>query len=122
MVLVLKILLGAIGLLLLYLALNWIFMPKKIMKQHNIEASSNTGMNYLRGDIGGILLSGFIFIGMFLFEGGHQWLIPGIILLACVILGRLLSLIMDGKSKMGVQAIVVEVIIIGLLLVIQNLE
>lgn len=92
------------------------------MKQHDIQASSSTGLNYLRGDIGGVLLAGFILLGMFLYEGGLQWLIPGVILLSCVILGRLLSLMMDGPSKMGVQAIVVELIIIGLVFFIHYLS
>lgn len=92
------------------------------MKQHDIQASSSTGLNYLRGDIGGVLLAGFIFLVMFIYEGGLHWLIPGVVLLSSVILGRALSFLMDGKSKMGLQAILVEVIIIGLLLAIHNLS
>jgi len=122
MVIALKILLGLIGLLLLYLAVNWLFAPSKVMKQHDIQASSSTGRNYLRGDIGGILLGGGIMIFMFLYQGGERWLLPGIILISAVVLGRVLSLMMDGHSKMGVQAIVIEMVIIGLMVGIHYLS
>ncbi len=121
MLLFLKILLGLIGILLVYLSGNWLFKPDHIMAQHDIQASSNTGKNYLRGDIGGILISGAIFIGMFLYNGGEIWMFGAIILLTSVILGRILSLIMDGTSTRGIQAIVVELIIIILILAINYL-
>ena len=122
MILFLKALLGLIGVLLLYLSANWLFNPAKIMNQHDIQASSPTGYNFLRGDIGGILLSGAIFVGLFLYQGGDHWMHAGIILLSAVILGRLISLISDGQSKQGLQAIIVEFIMIVLLLGIKYLE
>lgn len=122
MLLILKILLGLIGLVLFYVGLIWLLAPKKIMKQHDLVSQSPTGYNFIRGDIGGILVAGALFIGLFLYQGPAYWLYPGVILIASVILGRIIGLITDGKSKKGVVAIIVEVIIIGLLFGINYLS
>jgi uncharacterized membrane protein len=118
MIIALKVLLGVISLALLFLGLNWMFNTKKFMKEHDIDTSSSTGFNYLRGDIGGILMTGFIFIVMFLYQGSEYWLYPSVILIGAVIFGRITSLIADGKSIKGIQAIAVEVLIIILLFAI----
>ena len=120
MLITLKILLGLFFLILLFLSFNWMFIPKKIMAQHNLNATSPTGNNFIRGDIGGILLAGAIFLGLYLYQGGDEWLWPGVILLGCVIIGRTTGLVLDGNSKKGVQAIIVEVIIIALLFGIRH--
>lgn len=115
MLMALKILLGLIGGLLLFLGGRWMFAPDKIMAEHSIEAKNATGKNFLRGDIGGILIAGAGMIFAFLKTGNPVWATAGMLLIASVILGRVVSLIADGKSKQGIQAIVVEVIIIVLL-------
>jgi len=122
MLLTLKIVLGVIGALMVFLGLNWMFNPGKMMAQHDIQSTSPTGRNYLRGDIGGLLLAGALFIFLFLYQGSDPWLYPGILLISAVILGRVTSLVVDGKSKLGIQAILVEVVIIGLLLGIDRLS
>ena len=122
MLITLKILLGLFFLILLFLSGSWMFAPKKIMTEHDLSSSSPTGYNFIRGDIGGVLLTGTIFISLFLYQGSDQWLWPGVIMLVCVIIGRLSGLIIDGHSKKGVQAIVVEVIIIVLLFGIRHLS
>ena len=121
MLMALKVILGLIGALLLFLGGRWMFAPDKIMREHDISASSPTGKNFLRGDIGGILIAGAGMIFMFLYQG-MQWAAPGILLISAVILGRVVSLIADGKSKQGVQAIIVELIIIGLIVGIAGLS
>ena len=122
MLLILKVILGLIGLLLLFLGLNWLLAPKKIMKKHDLESHSATGYNFIRADIGGILIAGAIYIGLFLYQGPEYWLYPGVILIASVILGRFIGLLSDGKSKKGIEAIVVEVVIISLLFGIDYLS
>jgi len=115
MLIALKVLLGLITALLLLLAGRWLLAPDAIMKEHDIQTTSATGRNYLRGDIGGILLAGGIMLILFIFQGSAQWLYPGVILLGAVVVGRTISLFADGNSKKGMQAIVVELIIIALL-------
>jgi len=114
MLLLLKILLGLVTLVLIFLWGQWTFTTEKIATEHGISSTNNTGSNYLKGDIGGVLLGAAIIIGLFLYQG-DMWLYPTVILMSCVILGRLISLFMDGKSKMGIQAIIVEFLIIALM-------
>ncbi len=122
MLLILKILLGLIGAVLLFLSFNWMIIPDKIMKAHDIESHSPTGYNFIRGDIGGILLAGAIMIGLFLWQGPARWFFPGVILIGSVILGRVIGLVVNGKSKKGIEAIVVEVLIISLMIGIAYLD
>lgn len=122
MLFILKVLLGGIGGLLLWLGANWMFRPHIIMGEHDVNASSETGKNFIRGDIGGLLLAGGIMIYLFLFQNPSLWFWPGLVLLSAVILGRVVSLIADGKSKKGIQAIVVQLIIIALMVGIIELS
>ena len=109
MLIALKIILGLLGLVLLMLSLRWIFTTKSIAAEHHIDYSTATGANYLKGDIGGILLFGAAMVPLFLFHS-QSWIYPIMLLLACVIICRIISLAQEGYSKQGVIAIVVEVI------------
>lgn len=122
MLLALKVILGLIGALLLFLGGRWMFAPDKIMAEHGIDTRNATGKNFLRGDMGGLLIGGAIVIFMLLYQGVGQWAAPLIVLMSTVILGRVVSLISDGKSKQGIQAIIVEVIIIALIVGIAGLS
>jgi len=112
MLMALKVILGLIGALLLFLGGRWMFAPDKIMAEHGIETRNATGKNFLRGDIGGLLIGGAVVIFMLLYQGVAR----------TVILGRVVSLIADGKSKQGIQAIIVELIIIGLIIGIAGMS
>ena len=112
MILVLKVILGILGLLLFVLAGRWIFATKGIATEHGIEYSSATGGNYLKGDIGGVLLMGAAMVPLFLFQD-RQWFYPIVLLLICVIFARVVSLITDGYSKQGMTAIIVEILMIA---------
>ncbi len=121
MLMALKVILGLIGGLLLFLGGRWTFAPDSIMREHDISASSSTGKNFLRGDIGGLLIGGAIAIFMFLYQG-ITWAFPIIVIMGSVILGRVVSLIADGKSKQGMIAIAVELVIIALIVGIAGLS
>ena len=122
MLMVLKVILGLIGGLLLFLGGRWMFGLDKIMEEHGMEVSKNIGKSNLRGDIGGILIGGALFIFMLLYQGVERWALPIIIVMGCVILGRVVSLMADGKSKQGIISIVVELIIIALVIGIAGMS
>ncbi len=122
MLMALKVILGLIGALLLFIGGRWMFAPDAIMDEHGISARNSTGKNFLRGDIGGLLVGGAIVIFMILYQGVAQWAAPLIILMGTVILGRVVSLIADGKSKQGMIAIAVELVIIALVVGIAGLS
>ena len=121
MIIALKVILGFLGIVLLFLSGRWIFDTEKIAKEHSIQSLNATGSNHLKGDIGGILLAASIFIGLFLYDGMH-WMYPAIIILGCVSIVRIISLVTAGYSKQGTIAIGVELLLIGLLIGINLLS
>jgi len=112
MLTVLKVLLGLFGIMLLLLSMRWIFGTRKIAAEHDIQYSSATGANYLKGDIGGVLLFGAGMVPLYLFHS-LSWAYPIIFLLSIVIAIRIISLIIDGKSSQGMIAIIVELLMMG---------
>jgi 4-hydroxybenzoate polyprenyltransferase len=122
MVLILKVLLGLQALVLAFLWFSWTFNIDKMKDQYGIRVEGATGHNFLRGDIGGLVGSAAILIGLFLYTGNDFWLWPIVIVTAAVIFGRLISLVKDGNSKDGIQAIVFELVVIGLLFAISHLS
>lgn len=120
MLIILKVGLGLMGLLLLTMGGRWIFSLEKMMADTGISTTANIGRSNLRGDIGGLLITSGIAIFLFLFHG-EVWALTIIGLMAAVILGRVVSLIADGKSKEGLIGIVFELITIGLVIGILRL-
>ncbi|MDG2449357.1 MAG: hypothetical protein P8M34_06950, partial [Saprospiraceae bacterium] len=51
MIIALKVILGFLGIVLLFLSGRWIFDTEKIAKEHSIQSLNATGSNYLKGDI-----------------------------------------------------------------------
>ena len=121
MLIILKVGLGLMGLLLLTMGGRWIFSLEKMMADTGISTTANIGRSNLRGDIGGLLITSGIAIFLFLFHG-EVWALTIIGLMAAVILGRVVSLMADGKSKEGVIGIVVELITIALVIGISRFE
>jgi len=121
MLMALKVILGLIGALLLVMGGRWMFGLDKMMAECGIDANKNIGKSNLRGDIGGILIGGAIAIFMFLYQG-MTWALPIIVIMGSVILGRIVSLITDGKSKQGMISIAVELIIIALIVAIAGMS
>jgi len=94
------------------LAIRWIFATKKIASENDIDYTSSTGANFLKGDIGGLLLSGSLMVPLFLFHS-LDWVYPIVLLLASVVFARIISFITEGNSKGGVIALVVELVMIA---------
>ena len=121
MLLALKIILGIIALALAFLWFNWTFNTSKMEKQFGVSATNATGKNFIKGDIGGLLGAAAIIIVLFIVQG-DVWLLPGLILLGTVVFGRVISLIVDGYSKEGVQALTVELVLAVVILAVAYLR
>jgi len=92
-----------------------------MMEEKGFNTYKTIGKSNLRGDIGGMLIGGSIAIFLFLYQDIH-WGAPIILLMGSIILGRVISLIVDGKCKEGWLAILVEFIVITLILGIAGLS
>ncbi|MEM6376881.1 MAG: hypothetical protein AAF705_01635 [Bacteroidota bacterium] len=122
MLVFIKIILGLIGMLLFYAGIQWMFLPDNMMKRYGISTNNATGRNFVRGDIGGLLIGGATIIFVILYLGVTEWAIPVTVILGAVILGRIVSFFRDGKSVMGIIAVVLELIVIALIIGIEKLS
>ncbi|HTB14646.1 MAG TPA: MBL fold metallo-hydrolase [Bryobacteraceae bacterium] len=113
---ILRFLAGLSGLLFLALGLMLLFAPAKQSTPFAVLATGNAGLSTMRGDLGALFLGMALFTLVGAIRGSAQWLAVPAIFLSLVVLGRMLNLMLDGRSKEGVQAAVLEVILIALLL------
>ncbi len=111
----LKIFVGCVTVVMLGLWGNWMFRTTAAMKQFHIQADDATGRNFLRADIGGVVLSMACLMVLFLVHS-NLWAYPLAIILSCLVIGRTISLITDGPSNLGLQAMFAEVVILAVML------
>jgi ribonuclease Z len=113
---ILRFLAGLSGLLFLALGLMLLFAPAKQSVPFAVLATGNAGLSTMRGDLGALFLGMALFTLVGAIRGLAQWLAVPAIFLSLIVLGRMLNLILDGRSREGVLAAVLEVILIALLL------
>jgi len=117
--LVAMLLLAGIALLMLHLWWRWMFHTNEALFQFDFVTMGATGRNFVKGDVAGLILSIGILLLLFLLDG-DQWGPPLLLVMGCMVFGRLWSLVVDGYSTKGVQAIVAEsvtFILVGYLLI-----
>src|SRR5271155_3116679 len=105
---VLRYLSGFAGLFFLALGLMFLFAPGRQTVQFALLPSGSAGLSTMRGDIGGLFLGMALFCVLGAIRGSVRLLAVPASFLAFIILGRLLNLILDGRSESGLQAMLVE--------------
>ena len=108
---VLNILVALIGLLFLSMGLQWIFTFEAVSQQWAVNPLNATGMNNLRGDIGGMFLASAVFCGLY-FKQGASWLYAAAVLMGCIAGMRIMSLVVDGFSAEAAQSLTGEIVFI----------
>ena len=106
---------GLAGILFVALGLMMLFAPASQTARFGILPDGSTGLSTMRGDLGALFLGMAIFILTGAISGSTRWLSIPAIFLSLVIMGRILSLIVDGRSS--AQSLTVEIIVAVLLLV-----
>src|ERR1035437_8836874 len=93
------------------------------MGQFAVLASGYAGFSPVRGDLGGLFIGMAIFTLIGAIRASSRWLAVPSVFLGFIVLGRILNLLFDGRSAEGVQAVILElVLIIVLLPTIASLE
>jgi ribonuclease Z len=113
---ILRLLAGLTGLLFLALGLMCLFAPGNQTGQFGLLPASNTGLNTLRGDLGGLFLGLALFSLFGAIGASSRWLSVPAVFLGFIIFGRILSLLLDGRSRESVQSLVVEVVLAAVVL------
>jgi ribonuclease Z len=120
---VLRMLAGLVGLLMLAMGLTFLLAPSRPMGQFAVLASGNAGFSTVRGDLGGLFIGMAIFTLIGTVRASSRWLTVPVAFLGFIVLGRILNLLFDGRSAEGVQAVILELVLIAvLLLTIASLE
>ena len=89
--------------------LIWMISPETAKSIFEVDASSITGINSLKSEIGGLFLTYGVFLILF-FVKGKQWLYSAAVALSCVMVTRTISLVVDGYTQPGVINLLIELV------------
>ncbi len=112
----LKVLVGITGLLLAYLAVQWMFTPAAMAEALGVTLAGAPAFNAARGSIGGPLLGGAVLCTLGLVTNQGRYLFAAAILIGCVFMGRMIGIVADGSSPSSVTSVSVEVVMIAALI------
>ncbi len=115
---VLKTVVFLIAILMLGIWLMWMVSPETAKNLFEVDARSITGINALKSDMGGVVLTIAVFLILSFKE--TQWLYSAAIASGCLMLGRTISLVVDGYTPTGVNALVVELIAVIVFVTVAN--
>lgn len=113
---ILRLLAGLIGVLFLALGLMLLFTPARQTAQFEVLATGNAGLSTMRGDLGGLFLGMAVFTLIGAISASKMWLTVPAVFLSFIVLGRLMNLMLDGRSSEAVQALLLELVLIAILL------
>ncbi len=107
---------GLIGLLSLYSAtLHW-FNIEELVAERGLQAIGEIGRANLRADVGGIFLGIGLFAIIAAWQQSRIWLTATILLVSGALMGRFISVAIDGYSPRVGPPMVIEAIVIAILL------
>ncbi len=118
----LKVLVGITGLLLAYLAVQWMFTPAAMAGTLGVTLGGAPAFNAARGSIGGPLLGSAVLCGVGLVTNQGRYLFAAAILIGCVFVGRMIGIVLDGSTQTSVTAVSVEAVMIAALVALGRLQ
>ncbi|MBI4766523.1 MAG: MBL fold metallo-hydrolase [Deltaproteobacteria bacterium] len=107
-----RLLAGLIGLIFLILGLGFLTLPDIFAMGFSVQPMTIQGLNAIRGNFGGLFLgmSFFCFLGAA--TKRWSWLIVPMVFLLIIIIGRLISLGLDGFFATGTRIVILEVFLL----------
>jgi hypothetical protein len=113
---VMRVVIGLIGLFNIAIGLGFLLNPAQLAGQFFLSPLGSQGLATLRADFPGFFITGgtFALIGA-VKKDGNALLVP-LLLLAIAIIGRSLSLAMDGTAPTAYPPMIVEAVMIAALL------
>ena len=102
-----RVLAGVIALLFLVFGFRYMFLPDAVMATAGIEAVNNLGMGTIRGLIGGGFLTfGILLVVHTVINQETSSLRFAILFLLLSIIGRIVSLVVDGSDPLAIRNLV----------------
>lgn len=114
MLLASRIWVGALGLLTLLPVLSHWLNVTGLAEERGVQAIGLIGRANVRADMGGIFLAIGILAVIAAWKRGTIWLLAAIIVPSSALLGRFVSIALDGYEARVLQPILVELVVIGL--------
>ncbi|NME72582.1 hypothetical protein [Flammeovirga aprica] len=107
---ILKVLLGLMGLVLVYNGFKWAFLPENNLNTNGIIANTILGINMIKSDIGAPLMAIGLFQVLFVL-GRKEFFFPLIIISLLYFVVRLVSYFVDGSHPIIEIGLVMEVVV-----------
>jgi len=107
-----RLLAGLIGFFFLVLGVGFMTFPDTFAAGFSVQPVYVPGLNAVRGDFGGLFLGMGLFCLIGAMAGRSRWLIVPLIFLILIVIGRLISLIVDGFWEAGAQSLKMEAIFV----------
>ena len=105
------------SLTLLMFGFKAMFMPRTMLDFFDMDPRGVFGLNNIRGNLGGMLIACALMMLIGLFTQNNTWFFASILLIGILLVGRIISFIVDGWASAALSALVIEVLIIGVLIV-----
>ena len=117
MALISRILVGLVGLLaLLPVGQHW-FNVDALVAERGLQAVGDIGRANIRADVGGIFLGIGLFALIAAVRQSRTWLLAAMLLTASALLGRFVSVAIDGYSSRVGSPMLVEAVVIAVYLI-----
>lgn len=100
---------------LLGLGAGAMFAPQSMYQLLDLTPNGVYGINTIRSDIGGLLISSAIMIWIGIGKNNSTWLASAMLVMGTLLTGRVISTILDGFSNAAIPAFVVETLVIVIL-------
>ena len=113
--LALKIAIGLVALLLLYMGLNLMFMPLDQAANFGLEVVGTLGLSSLRGDFGGMFVAGALMLSAGLIWGNTMWYLAVAVLMLMIAAGRAVGFVFDGVTQAALPPFISELVIAAIL-------
>lgn len=115
------ILVGIVGLLSILTAFQHWFQLDVVAAQRGIESSTVAGNANIRADVGGLFLAIGLFMLIAAWKRSRQWALAALVLILSALIGRLISLTIDGAGSGIWPPILVELLFAAMMFVASRL-
>jgi len=111
-----KVGIGIMCIPLIILGLTAMFNPMGLVERLSVIPQGIHGLNTIRGDVGGLLMSAALLMIIGLWRSNTTWFLAVAVIMITVMFGRVIGLVVDGTDATLIPPFAVEIIVLGLML------
>jgi hypothetical protein len=111
-----KIFIGLLSILLIFLGLKTMFDPTSMIEKFGMDPLGRTGLNSLRSMFPGMLIGSGLMMQLGIWKKNTTWFLAAALLMGVVAFGRILSFTVDGFDPASVPPTVLELVALAVLM------